>query len=53
MALILPRKALSAYDKRLAELEGKDVYKRQFIRYGDAIDVRGGNYCRFSPREEK
>lgn len=23
MALILPRKALSAYDKRLAELEGK------------------------------
>lgn len=24
-----------------------------FVRYVNAIDVRGGRYCRFSPREDK
>lgn len=36
-----------------AYIEHIDKTECVFIRYGDAIDVRGGNYCRFSPREDK
>ena len=37
--------------RRRAHIEHTDKTGRVFIRYGDAIDVRGGNCCRFSPRE--